>query len=124
MSPSSDTNTLQPVFLDDTPVTKIRDLLMTPGGDSENSVLHKEMLNVLEKCSSSSVQDEAQSNNNNSKASQQSRTVRKTEKDKCSDQTKKGIGIPNPSRGVVTRSMARLRNLANEQEDNFSSIKH
>lgn len=99
-APFGAANISQPVVsLDDIPATRLRDLLISPRGHSD-SVLQREILDVLRQCDCSSVRDETPSNHHSKATS--------------GWKYRSAVKRP-PSRGVVTRSMAKLQNLGSLQ---------
>ncbi|CAK7323115.1 unnamed protein product [Dovyalis caffra] len=117
------------VSFDDLPVTRIRDILMHPLGDSKDCVL----ADMLEQSCSNDVKLSPISTNPDSKNPvTMAKTVvdetPRTCKRKAGQKYKDGGKIPRtvdtvmgecitPSRGIVTRSMSRLRNLTEIREE-------
>ncbi|KAH9727776.1 spliceosome protein-like protein [Citrus sinensis] len=88
------------VSLDDIPATRLRDLLISPRGHAHNGALQSEILDVLRQCGCSSVRDKTPSNHQSKAASGR----------------KYRAAVKRPlSRGVVTRSMAKLQTLGSQQ---------
>lgn len=88
------------VSLDDIPATRLRDLLISPRGHADNGALQSEILDVLRQCGCSSVRDKTPSNHQSKAASGR--------------KYRAAVKRP-PSRGVVTRSMAKLQTLGSQQ---------
>lgn len=85
--------------MDDIPATRLRDLLISPRGHADNGALQSVIFDVLRQCGCSSVRDKTPSNHQSKAASGR----------------KYRAAIKRPSRGVVTRSMAKLQTLGSQQ---------
>ncbi|KAI9196392.1 hypothetical protein LWI28_023527 [Acer negundo] len=104
MSSGSCSSTFPPFSLDEIPMTRVRDFIMSPQRDVENGCLAQKLFDdVVEKCGYSVVQDESA-----------------CKRKKNGGQFKMDTKVFTPS-SIVTRSMSRLKNLVMEHEESLSS---
>ncbi|KAK1550157.1 hypothetical protein Q3G72_014642 [Acer saccharum] len=103
MSSGNCSSTFPPFSLDEIPVTRVCDFIMSPQRDVENGCLAQKLFDdVVEKCGFNVVQDESA-----------------CKQKKNGGQFKMDTKVFTPST-IVTRSMSRLKNNVMEQEESLS----